>query len=165
MPLPGSAPRRLLDAALEAFETEGYDAASVTAIARSAGVTTGALYHHFGSKAGLHAVLLNDLEKRLDERLQGALEAGDGSRAALVRGLQIALDAAVRIGCCRVVGEAGGRLRDDPIAATITRAIPGGSPIAGTAVAAAWRSILLAVADGAEPGTASASLHSALAPG
>lgn len=164
MPLPGSAPRRLLDAALAAFEAEGYDGASVTGVARAAGVTTGALYHHFGSKAGLHAVLLQDLEKRLDERLQGALEAGDGSRDALVRGLQIALDAAVRIGCCRIVAEAGGRRRDDAIAATITGAMPDRSPIAGAAVAAAWRSILLAVSDGADADGARAALAATLAP-
>jgi AcrR family transcriptional regulator len=153
----------LLDAALAAFESDGYDAASVTAIARAAGVTTGALYHHFGSKAGLHAVLLADLERRLDERLQGAIEAGDGSRASLVRGLQIAFDAAVRAGCCRVVGEAGGRQRDDPIAATVGDALPDRSPLAAAAIAAAWRSILLGVAEGADPAAGRAALAGALA--
>jgi AcrR family transcriptional regulator len=153
----------LLDAALAAFESDGYDAASVTAIARAAGVTTGALYHHFGSKAGLHAVLLADLEKRLDERLQGAIEAGDGSRASLVRGLQIAFDAAVRAGCCRVVGEAGGRHRADPIAATVSGALTHRSLLAGAAIAAAWRAILLAVAAGSDPAAGRAALAEVLA--
>ncbi|QEW01650.1 TetR/AcrR family transcriptional regulator [Microbacterium lushaniae] len=44
---------RILDAALERFTAEGYAAASVDDIARAAGVTRGAVYHHYTDKRGL----------------------------------------------------------------------------------------------------------------
>lgn len=45
--------RRILEAAAEVFEREGYQAATVTDIIEQAGVTKGALYFHFPSKEGL----------------------------------------------------------------------------------------------------------------
>jgi AcrR family transcriptional regulator len=44
---------RLLRAAADAFARQGYDGTRVADIAASAGVSNGALYAHFGSKAGL----------------------------------------------------------------------------------------------------------------
>jgi AcrR family transcriptional regulator len=43
----------LLDAALEEFSSNGYEAATVAGIAERAGVTTGALYAHFSGKLDL----------------------------------------------------------------------------------------------------------------
>ena len=164
-PIRGSVARRLLDAALEAFEAHGYDGAAVADIARAAEVTTGALYHHFRSKAGLHAALLEDLEKRLAERLEGALEAGDGGREAMVRGLCSALAAAVRMGCCRVVGERA-LSGPDPIAAALGGVRWGASVAvdhaAAVAAAAAWRAVLLVVADGLDPVAGQQALRAAL---
>lgn len=48
---------RLLSAAREIVEAEGYGAASVIAVAGRAGVATGTLYRHFPSKAELFAEL------------------------------------------------------------------------------------------------------------
>ena len=44
---------KLLDAALELFETRGFDGVSVPEIAREAGVATGTLYLYFRDKAAL----------------------------------------------------------------------------------------------------------------
>lgn len=44
---------RLLQAALELFAARGYNATSVDAIAETAGVSAGLLYHHFASKPAL----------------------------------------------------------------------------------------------------------------
>jgi len=49
---------RLLDAAARVFELKGYDGATVSLIAQEAGVTTGAIYAHYGSKADLLAAAL-----------------------------------------------------------------------------------------------------------
>src|SRR5947209_523294 len=49
---------RLLDAAARVFELKGYDGATVALIAQEAGVTTGAIYAHYGSKAELLAAAL-----------------------------------------------------------------------------------------------------------
>jgi AcrR family transcriptional regulator len=44
---------RLLDAAVRVFELKGYEGATVALIAREAGVTTGAIYAHYASRAEL----------------------------------------------------------------------------------------------------------------
>jgi AcrR family transcriptional regulator len=44
---------RILAAAVSSFNQDGYAAASVDEVARTAGVTRGAVYHHFDNKRGL----------------------------------------------------------------------------------------------------------------
>jgi AcrR family transcriptional regulator len=44
---------RLLDAAARVFESKGYEGATIAQIAREAGVTSGAIYAHYASKAEL----------------------------------------------------------------------------------------------------------------
>jgi AcrR family transcriptional regulator len=46
---------RLIDAAARVFETNGYAGSTVAEIAREAGLTTGAIYGHYASKAELLA--------------------------------------------------------------------------------------------------------------
>jgi AcrR family transcriptional regulator len=55
---------RLLDAAAQVFELKGYDGATVSLIAQEAGVTTGAIYAHYGSKAELLAAALKAHRER-----------------------------------------------------------------------------------------------------
>jgi TetR/AcrR family acrAB operon transcriptional repressor len=50
----------LLDAALTIFSQKGYTAARLEDIAEAAGVTRGAIYHHFGSKSELFLALLEE---------------------------------------------------------------------------------------------------------
>jgi AcrR family transcriptional regulator len=50
---PGATRAQLLEAAAEVFSEQGYAGASISAIADRAGVTSGALYRHFESKADL----------------------------------------------------------------------------------------------------------------
>ena len=65
----------LLDAAEQVIAEHGYGAGSLGAIARAAGVSKGALYHHFESKDDL---LLALMEARFAERLEaGARIAED----------------------------------------------------------------------------------------
>jgi AcrR family transcriptional regulator len=54
----------LVDAARELFARDGYDATSLDAVAARAGVTKGAVYHHFDGKRQLfEAVLSREIEK------------------------------------------------------------------------------------------------------
>src|SRR3954470_5700161 len=55
---PSETKERLLDAAARVFELKGYDGATVSLIAQEAGVTSGAIYAHYGSKAELLAAAL-----------------------------------------------------------------------------------------------------------
>ena len=56
---------RLLRAAADAFARHGYDGTRVADIARAAGVSNGALYAHFGSKAELLVAALRVHGRRL----------------------------------------------------------------------------------------------------
>jgi AcrR family transcriptional regulator len=47
------------------FGQQGYDATSLGALCEAAGVTTGALYHHFGDKKGLFAAVAEELDAGL----------------------------------------------------------------------------------------------------
>lgn len=77
--------RRLLDAAAECFAAEGVEGVSVDAVAERAERTSGALYSHFGSKAGLLYALLDEwknatatvaaAEIEVADSLDGQLEA------------------------------------------------------------------------------------------
>lgn len=53
--------QRLLDAALEEIHRVGFQAASLLNILRHAGVTKGALYHHFPSKQALGYAVVDEL--------------------------------------------------------------------------------------------------------
>lgn len=56
--------RDLLKAAGAAAKKKGFAATGVDALAEAAGVTSGAVYAHFGSKAGLlDAVIVNEMER------------------------------------------------------------------------------------------------------
>ncbi len=74
---------------------EGYDGASVAAIAREAGVAAGGVHYHFASKAEILVDLVERLvvvaEQRVDDRVARARD-GRGRLAAILDGL-LALDA------------------------------------------------------------------------
>jgi AcrR family transcriptional regulator len=69
--LRGTSREQLLDAAARVFAERGYRGASVEAIAAQAGVTKGALYWNFESKADLFFSLLDE---RVDQRLRLLVE-------------------------------------------------------------------------------------------
>ena len=64
---------KILQAALTLMREQGFDKVSVRDICRSAGITTGAFYHHFRSKEAL----LEYGFTPLDNYLRGVLEGGE----------------------------------------------------------------------------------------
>ena len=157
IPIPGTAKARLVEAAIHHFEIAGYDAVNVTDLAGKAGVTTGSLYHHFGSKQGLYLVVRNEMEWRIVERMHGAAAAAPGPGAARAA-LLVAFDAAAHFGVCRILAEPVAVERDDPVEATLRSLMPEGLEAAAAMLAAAWRAALLATAGGTPNATARASL-------
>lgn len=88
--LPASTQDRVRAAAREAFAHRGYARASVHEIAAAAGVTTGALYHHFGSKRGI----LSDVRSAESARLQACMASAAAHAAPGARAVAAALLAA-----------------------------------------------------------------------
>jgi TetR/AcrR family acrAB operon transcriptional repressor len=66
----------LLDAALLIFSRQGYQAARLQDIAKAAGVTRGAIYHHFGSKAELFNTLMDEASARESGAVDAAIAEG-----------------------------------------------------------------------------------------
>lgn len=66
---------KLLAAARQAFATHGYAQASMDELTAQAGLTRGALYHHFGGKSGLLAAVVAQMDAEMDERLERVLAA------------------------------------------------------------------------------------------
>ncbi|AOM41578.1 TetR/AcrR family transcriptional regulator [Xenorhabdus hominickii] len=63
---------KLIDAALPAFTQRGYAETSMDDFTASAGLTRGALYHHFGDKKGLLFAVVEKLDTEMDQRLKAA---------------------------------------------------------------------------------------------
>jgi AcrR family transcriptional regulator len=72
----GTTRERLVDAARQLLEEGGYVAASVQAVADRAGVSAGALYRHFASKAELFVEVFRDAAKRDLAAVDEAAAAG-----------------------------------------------------------------------------------------
>lgn len=84
----------LVDAAHELFALDGYAATSLDAVVANAGMTKGALYHHFDSKRELFAAVFSREVERLVEPVSAAYaEPGGDSWAAFERGCTAFLEA------------------------------------------------------------------------
>ncbi len=76
----------LIAAARPLFAERGYAAVGTEEIVRAAGVTRGALYHHFGGKRDLFEAVYEQIESELAERIAaGALAANAGSPLEAMR--------------------------------------------------------------------------------
>ena len=161
IPVSTSPKGRLALAAVEQFGARTFDEVTVGELAAAAEVTTGALYHHFGSKLGLYAFVRDDVERRLLDRMEGAVAAAsdDSDRAAAVKAaLLVGLDFAVREGFLRILGDPPAGAEHDRLAEMLDARTAPASPVLGRVLAAAWRAALAAVAEGCEPDQARAAL-------
>lgn len=161
IPVSTSPKGRLALEAVSQFGARPFDEVTVAELAAAADVTTGALYHHFGSKLGLYDFVREDVERRLLDRMEGAIAAaGEGSdRPATVNAsLLVGFDFAVREGFLRILGDPPAGARHDKLAELLGASTTPASRILGRVLAAAWRAALAAVADGAEPEQARAAL-------
>ncbi|MEU3623334.1 TetR family transcriptional regulator [Amycolatopsis coloradensis] len=65
----------LITAARTLFAEQGYAAVPADEIVRAAGVTRGALYHHFGDKQGLFRAVIEQIETELTDDLKAVLRS------------------------------------------------------------------------------------------
>ena len=87
--------RAIVAAARRRFGDVGFAATSLDDVAADAGVTKGALYHHFRGKADLFLVVYDEVEAELSARSMTAGMAGADAVDALQRGFAAFLDLAL----------------------------------------------------------------------
>jgi TetR/AcrR family transcriptional regulator, regulator of cefoperazone and chloramphenicol sensitivity len=66
--------RRILEAAIELFATEGYDGASTRLLAERAGVNLPAIQYYFGSKQGLYRAAVASISEEITTQMGPAAE-------------------------------------------------------------------------------------------
>ena len=95
---------KLLRAGRALFARHGYGAVSTEQIVRRAGVTRGALYHHFDGKLGLFAAVFELVEQELTQEIaERALAAAASPWQGLMAGADAMLDASLRPEVAQIV--------------------------------------------------------------
>lgn len=85
--------RALLDAARTLFAERGYHGTAAEEIVQRAGLTRGALYHHFEDKKDLFRAVVDEIEGEIDEEIEEAERAASGRPEAVMAGYRAFLDA------------------------------------------------------------------------
>ena len=78
--------RALLAVAVEMFADRGFGAVGLDDVAGQSGLTRGAVYHHFGSKAGLFDAVVDQVQREVAERVSDAAAGAGNLWDALVEG-------------------------------------------------------------------------------
>jgi AcrR family transcriptional regulator len=91
---------RLLSVARKSFAEHGFAETSLDALAAEAGLTRGAVHHHFGNKTGLFEAVLRRVDSEIDAALDAEWDAEPDKwlafRKCYARYLDEALDASRR---------------------------------------------------------------------
>jgi len=95
--------RALLDAARQQFTVRGFTGTGREQVAAAAGVSRGALYHHFGTKEGLFRAVVEELEAGLAQQVATAAATGTDPVDELRRGCLAFLDACLEPAVRRIV--------------------------------------------------------------
>ncbi|WP_020668502.1 TetR/AcrR family transcriptional regulator [Amycolatopsis nigrescens] len=86
----------LVSAARELFAARGYHAVPADEIVRAAGVSRGALYHHYADKQGLFRAVFEELERDVAGEVEAALTTAPDFGTGMVTALGAFLDACGR---------------------------------------------------------------------
>lgn len=95
--------RALLEAGLTLFAERGFAGAGQEEIVELAGVTRGALAHHFGTKQGLFRAVVETVETEITAQVAAAAMRGDSPMEHLRLGCLAFLDAALDPAVRRIV--------------------------------------------------------------
>jgi AcrR family transcriptional regulator len=85
----------VLEAAVALFGEHGYAAVRVDDVAMAAGVTRGAVYHHFRDKQGLFAAAVGAVQSRVSDAVVAAADSEPDAWRALTAGCRAFLAASV----------------------------------------------------------------------
>lgn len=115
IPIPGTNKDTLIKVALEEFSLKSYTDVNITELARKAKMTTGAVYHHFGSKAKLYEVVRMEMEQRIVDRMEGAASLFEQQDEALKAALITGLNFVVKQNICKLISEEVSTNKQDKI--------------------------------------------------
>jgi AcrR family transcriptional regulator len=105
---------KLVSAARKAFGTIGYADASMDELTAAAGLTRGALYHHFGGKKGLLEAVIAEIDAEMNQRLRVVARKGpdawSGFRDECTAYIEMALEPEIQ----RIVLRDGPAVLGDP---------------------------------------------------
>ncbi|MBC8161021.1 MAG: TetR/AcrR family transcriptional regulator [Roseiflexaceae bacterium] len=87
--------RKLISIARAQFTAHGYAHTSTEAIVQLAGVTRGALYHHFGNKQGLFNAVVAEVQRDVAQRVAEASQATEHPWDQLIVGCRAFLRASL----------------------------------------------------------------------
>ncbi|WP_391201626.1 TetR/AcrR family transcriptional regulator [Psychrobacillus sp. L4] len=147
IPIPGSNKEKIIKVALEEFSDKGYKAVNIAELAAMADMTTGAVYHHFGSKAKLYEIIRTDMEQRVIDRMEGAASLFDQEKEALEAALVTGLNFAVKMNICKLLSEEKPYTHQDKIEEFLTTMLLKENLRLDVVVLSSWRSILKAITD------------------
>ncbi|QVQ50751.1 TetR/AcrR family transcriptional regulator [Spiractinospora alimapuensis] len=85
------------------FAAHGYAAVGLSEIVRSAGVTKGALYHHFDAKVDLFRAVLSEVQTEVGDTVASTADAQSDPWEQLVAGCQAFLEATSEPGVQRIM--------------------------------------------------------------
>lgn len=87
---------RLLAVARVAFAEQGFAAVSLDALAAEAGMTRGAVHHHYGNKAGLFEAVVRAVDAEIGAEIDAAWQADADPWTAFRGCFHVYLDAVMR---------------------------------------------------------------------
>ncbi|MED1783372.1 TetR/AcrR family transcriptional regulator [Brevibacillus fortis] len=87
--------QKLIEVAREMFSKQGYADAAMEDIVKQAGVTRGALYHHFGSKEGLFQAVLASVQQEIGDRVEAEAAKSEDPWQQLILGCLAFVSSAV----------------------------------------------------------------------
>jgi AcrR family transcriptional regulator len=105
---------KLLAAGRKAFGTLGYAEASMDDFTAKAGLTRGALYHHFGDKKGLFEAVLLQIDDEMNARMKAASESAPTRWQGLVDECTTYIQMALEPEIQRIVFRDGPAVLGDP---------------------------------------------------
>jgi AcrR family transcriptional regulator len=105
---------KLVAAARHAFGTVGYAEASMDDFTAAAGLTRGALYHHFGDKKGLLEVVIAEIDAEMNERLRAVSARAENAWQGFVDECTAYIEMALEPEIQRIVMRDGPAVLGDP---------------------------------------------------
>src|ERR1700748_3516216 len=91
---------QLIEVATRLFAEHGYEGTSVEAVLSAAGVSRGALYHHFAGKEALFEAAVSAVSEQvtveLTEVIRGCTDPVDAMRTAAVAWISLAADPVIQ---------------------------------------------------------------------